>query len=278
MQNYLVEQLALIDENSRLSSIRRPLGKNMPRDPHERRFANLTRTKSGSCEDEDLASIFVAGAFGANQVPEILRDVEILGIMQSPLWKFASLNEFRKFFNSPRMSHSRVSIQIHMLLNSLCDFTAILISLSRILVWLWKMPNIQRRRAAASVLGYTISRAVFSDSVALVRGDRFYAVDDTPKNLTYWGLTEADLDLTVDNGHVFYKLVLRALPRHFHQDSIYAHYPVVAPEENRIILGGLNTAQSYNLEKPCAASEMGIIESYVACKAILRNQRDYRVI
>jgi hypothetical protein len=133
--------------------VKRPsdFGKNMPRDPHERRFANLTRTKSGSYEDEDLAFIFAAGTFGANQVPEILRDVEILGIMQARSWKFASLNEFRKLFSSPRIRHSRVSIQIHMLLNSLCDFTAILISSSCILVWLWKMPNIQRRRAAASV-------------------------------------------------------------------------------------------------------------------------------
>jgi linoleate 8R-lipoxygenase/9,12-octadecadienoate 8-hydroperoxide 8R-isomerase len=84
-------------------------------------------------------------------------------------------------------------------------------------------------------LGYTISRAVLFDAVPLVRGDQFYTVDYTPKNLTYWGFTEADLDLTVDNGHVFYKLVLPALPRHFHQDSICTHYPVVVPEENRII-------------------------------------------
>jgi linoleate 8R-lipoxygenase/9,12-octadecadienoate 8-hydroperoxide 8R-isomerase len=126
--------------------------------------------------------------------------------------------------------------------------------------------------------GYTISRAVLSDAVALVRGDRFYTVDYTPKNLTNWGFTEADSDLTVDNGHVFYKLVLRALPRHFRQDSVYAHYPMVVPEENRIILGGLNTAQYYSFEKPCAAPEMSVIESYVACKAILRNQRDYKVV
>jgi hypothetical protein len=39
-----------------------------------------------------------AGAFGANQVPEILRDVEILVIMQAHSWKLASLDEFRKFF------------------------------------------------------------------------------------------------------------------------------------------------------------------------------------
>jgi linoleate 8R-lipoxygenase/9,12-octadecadienoate 8-hydroperoxide 8R-isomerase len=101
--------------------------------------------------------------------------------------------------------------------------------------------------------GYTISRAVFSDAVALARGGRFYAVDYTPKNLMNWGFTEADADLIVDNGHIFCELVLLAFPRHFCQNSIYADYPLIVPEENRIALGGLNTAQYYSFEKPCAA-------------------------
>src|SRR5271168_3424433 len=164
-----------------------------------------------------------------------------------------------------------------MLLNSLCDFTTILISSSCILVWLWKMPNIQRRRAAASV-----QATPYREQSYLMRWPLFVVIGFTPwitpRNLTNGGFTEADSDLTVDNGHVFYKLVLRALPRHFRQDSVYAHYPLVVPEENRIILGGLNTAQYYNFEKPCAAPEMSIIESYVACKAILRNQGGYKVV
>jgi hypothetical protein len=156
-QNFVDQLKAVNLENAQsrnlVDVVKRPsdFGKNVPRDPHEPRFANLTRTKSGSFEDEDLASILATGAFGANQVPKILRDVEILGIMQARSWKLASLNEFRKFFKLARIRHARISIQIHMLLNGLCDFTAILISSSCILVWLWKMPNIQRRRAAASV-------------------------------------------------------------------------------------------------------------------------------
>ena len=128
-------------------------GKSVPRDPLERRFANLTRTKSGSYEDGDLASIFaasvedVAGAFGANQVPEILRDVEILGIMQARSWKLASL----------------------------CDFTTILISSSCILVWLWKMPNIQRRRAAASV-----QATPYREQSFLMRWPLFVVIGFTP--------------------------------------------------------------------------------------------------
>ena len=86
---------------------------------------------------------------------------------------------------------------------------------------------------------HTISRAVLSDAVALVRGDRFYTVcraldiihavpnslqlDYSPKNLTAWGYNEVNYDLSVNQGCSFYKLLLRALPNHFKPDSIYAH-------------------------------------------------------
>ena len=88
----------------------------------------------------------------------------------------------------------------------------------------------------------TVSRAVLSDAVALVRGDRFYTVsqcprnlfstlnmlqlDYNPKNLTNWGYREVDYDLNLNQGCVFYKLMLRAFPNHFKPDSIYAHYPM----------------------------------------------------
>jgi linoleate 10R-lipoxygenase len=38
------------------------------------------------------------GAFGANNVPKVLRAVEILGMQQARHWRLGSLNEFRKFF------------------------------------------------------------------------------------------------------------------------------------------------------------------------------------
>lgn len=47
---------------------------------------------------------------------------------------------------------------------------------------------------------YTISRAILSDAVALVRGDRFYTIDYNPKNLTNWGFSEVQYDLSVNQG------------------------------------------------------------------------------
>lgn len=63
---------------------------------------------------------------------------------------------------------------------------------------------------------FTISRAVLSDAVALVRGDRFYTVrvtspvsngranrlkiDYHPKALTNWGYSEVQFDVNVNQG------------------------------------------------------------------------------
>jgi hypothetical protein len=255
----------------------------LPKDPHERSFANLARTPNGSYRDEDLASIFAAnvddpaGAFGANQVPEVLRDIEILGIMQARSWKLASLNEFRKFFKLvPHKTFEDINPDPYVAeqLKRLYDHPDFVEMYPGLVV-----EDAKHRVTPGSGLcpGYTISRAVLSDAVALVRGDRFYTVDYTPKNLTNWGFTEADSDLTVDNGHVFYKLVLRAFPRNFREDSIYAHYPMVIPDENQKILSALNTARYYNFEKPGARPELSIINSYAASKTILQNQADYKV-
>ena len=40
----------------------------------------------------------MTGAFGARNVPAIMKAIEILGIQQGRYWKVATLNEVRKFF------------------------------------------------------------------------------------------------------------------------------------------------------------------------------------
>lgn len=58
--------------------------------------------------------------------------------------------------------------------------------------------------------GFTTSRAILSDALALVRGDRFYTVDYTPHHLTSFGFREASNDHTIAGGGVMYKLFQRA--------------------------------------------------------------------
>ena len=124
---------------------------------------------------------------------------------------------------------------------------------------------------------FTVSRAVLSDAVVLVRGDRFYMIDYTPKNLTNWGFNEVKYDTNVDQGHVMYKLLLRAFPHHIKPDSVYAHFPLVIPSENKSILKSLNIDGRYTWDRPKFTPPPTLITSYDACAAILDNKIDFKV-
>lgn len=103
---------------------------------------------------------------------------------------------------------------------------------------------------------WTTSRAILSDAVALVRGDRFFTVDSTPTNLTNWGFQASSRDLDINHGCVFYKLVLNALPNHFAKNSIYAHYPLVNPDGNKTILEKLGRAEMYSWSKTASKAKI----------------------
>ncbi len=233
-------------------------------DPLKRDFAGLQRLPDGKFQDEDLASIWtasvsdVAGSYGAGHVPEILKNVEILGIIQSRCWNLASLNEFREYFKlAPHKTFEDINPdpQIAEQLRHLYGHPNNVEIYPGIVVENAKAPKLP---GSGLCTNFTISRAVLSDAVALVRGDRFYTVDYTPSNLTNWGFQEADYDLDVNYGCVFYKLVLNALPNSYAQDSIFAHYPLVVPEENRAILTKLQKASLYNFDVPTNGRPGGV--------------------
>jgi hypothetical protein len=124
---------------------------------------------------------------------------------------------------------------------------------------------------------YTVSRGVLSDAVALVRGDRFYTTAFTPASLTNWGFQEVSSDNTIDNGCVFYKLFLRALPNSYDPDSVYVHYPMTVPDEMKIILQGLEKDHMYNFEKPKDIAHPVILFSHAAGIQVTENQEDFHV-
>ena len=109
-------------------------------------------------------------------MPKALRAVEILGITQARRWNVGSLNEFRKFFglkahdtfeeinSDPDVANSLRHLYEHP------DFVELY---HGIVAEEAKEPMIPGVGIAPT---YTISRAVLSDAVALVRGDRFYTV------------------------------------------------------------------------------------------------------
>ena len=255
----------------------------LPEEPEARPFANLQRQADGSYSDDDLVQIFqsgvedVAGAFGASNVPTIFRAVEVLGIKQARSWNLATLNEFRDFFNlTPYKTFEEINSDPYIVdqLRHFYDHPD--------LVELY--PGLIVEDAKESVVpgsglctNYTISRAILSDAVALVRGDRFYTVDYTPKHLTNWAYNEVNYDTSVDQGQVFYKLVLRAFPNHFRGDSVYAHFPFVIPSENQKILKGLGKGELYSYAAPSFVPTATLINSHSACKTILDDQDAYKV-
>ena len=125
---------------------------------------------------------------------------------------------------------------------------------------------------------FTISRAILSDAVTLVRGDRFYTLDYNPRNLTTWGYSEVQYDLAVQQGCVFYKLCIRAFPNHFKGNSIYAHYPMTVPDENRKIMKDLGREDDYSWERPQRHAERTNFTSYKAAKHILEHAEEFNVV
>ncbi|KAK0205176.1 linoleate diol synthase [Desarmillaria ectypa] len=101
--------------------------------------------------------------------------------------------------------------------------------------------------------GYTISRAILSDAVALTRGDRFFTRDFTPANLTVWGFADCQRDPNAFGfGSALGKLFLRTLPREFGENgnNIYAFFPLMTPESMKVHLTKMGSENQYDLKRP----------------------------
>jgi linoleate 10R-lipoxygenase len=116
------------------------------------------------------------GAFGARNVPKALRAVEILGIQQARNWNCGSLNEFRKFFGlTPHETFEDINSDPYVAnqLRHLYEHPDFVELYPGIVAEEAKEPMVPGVGIAPT---YTISRAILSDAVALVRGDRYYTV------------------------------------------------------------------------------------------------------
>ncbi|KAE8349730.1 heme peroxidase [Aspergillus coremiiformis] len=255
----------------------------LPEQPQDRPFAGLQRNSDGFFDDDCLVKIFeesvedCVGAFGASNVPTIFKSIEALGIKQARSWNLATLNEFRKYFNlRPYRTFEEINPDPYISdqLKRLYDHPDYVEIYPGIIVEDTKEPIVP---GSGLCTNFTISRAVLSDAVALVRGDRFYTVDFTPRHLTNWAFSEIQPKDSVDQGHVFYKLVLRAFPNHFKRDSVYAHFPLVIPSENRKIFTKLGFAGKYTWDKPRYTPPLQFVNSHSACMSILSDPETFKV-
>ncbi|KAI9368890.1 heme peroxidase [Aspergillus egyptiacus] len=259
-------------------------GATLPKDPAQRSFAGLKRQEDGTFKDEELVDILtraiedVAGSFGARNVPKVLKAVEVMGIEQGRRWNVGSLNEFRKFFglkNYEKFEEINSDPEVAEALQSLYGHPDYVELYPGIVSEEAKEPMVPGVGIAPT---YTISRAVLSDAVALVRGDRHYTVDYNPRNLTNWGYNEVRYDLNINQGCVFYKLATRAFPNWFKADSIYAHYPMTIPSENRVIMKNLGRESHFSWDRPQFMPPQVNLTSYANIKLVLDQQKDFPVV
>lgn len=125
--------------------------------------------------------------------------------------------------------------------------------------------------------GLTIGKAILSDAVALVRGDRFYTVDYCPANLTNWGYTFVANDTSIAGGGVFYKLLMTAFPGYYRSNSVYAMFPFVTPVENQNILRSLGKEQDYDYSKPKFIGPPTPVLTWDGVTSVLGDQKNFKV-
>jgi linoleate 10R-lipoxygenase len=121
-----------------------------------------------------------------------------------------------------------------------------------------------------SFAGYTISRAILSDAIALTRGDRYFTADYTPFNLTAWGFADSQRDPKgPGNGSILGRLILRGLPGEFSENSSYAWFPLQTPESMKVFLGKLGTADRYSFNRPPDSPVTAIAREYNDVRQVL---------
>ncbi|KAF8585671.1 heme peroxidase [Ramaria rubella] len=216
----------------------RTVGKDLYQGPDVKQwtFGRLQRdATTGRFSDADIAGLLqtatadAAQAFRARGIPAAFRVIEIMGIQQARSWGVCSLNEFRSFLGlKPYASFTEW--------NSNKDIAAAAEQLYRHIDNMELYVGMQAEETRPSIpgsglcSGYTMSRSILADAVALIRGDRFLTIEYTPFNLTSWGFQ--DVTTTDDNGSLggmLTKLLFRTLPDHYPAGSVYAHFPFIHP-------------------------------------------------
>ncbi|KAF8748936.1 heme peroxidase [Rhizoctonia solani] len=199
-------------------------------DPRKRNFGGIKRGEDGRFHDRDLARVLQNGTrhsacrYGARGTPTALKVMEIMGIQQARSWGVCTMNEFRerlglKPFGSFKEWNSNDEIagaaeKLYKNINNLELYPGL------------HAEEAMKPMHSGLCAGYTMTRAILADAIALVRGDRFFTTDFTPSNLTQWAGTTWDTDAS---GPV----LMRAFPEHYPDDSIYTLFPFFTPKTTK---------------------------------------------
>ncbi|GJN92760.1 hypothetical protein Rhopal_005798-T1 [Rhodotorula paludigena] len=263
----------------------RTLAMKQGKDPKKWSIPGLERDAAGRFDDNELCRILteatdeVAGAFGANHTPAIMRIIDVLGIKQArDDWSCCSMNEFRKFLGLKPFATFEEW-------NSDPSVAATARHLYAHPDNLELFPGLHAEEAKPSQSGsglatnYTISRAILSDAVALVRGDRFYTTDYNSATLTSWGFQDVQPDQANGSyGGVIGKLLIRNLPRSYKYNSVHALFPFSTPETMRKILTKNGVVDKYSFERPAPVPPIHSVSTYKACLGVLADPTTFGTI
>ncbi|KAJ4490906.1 heme peroxidase [Lentinula aciculospora] len=241
-------------------------------DPSKRTFAGLQRGPDGRFSDDDLANILhdatenAAGAYRARGTPAALKVIEVLGIQQARQWGVCTMNEFRQYLGlktfdsfedwNPQPEIANAARRLYKHIDNLELYTGLQCEAT--------MPLTEGLRFAC---GYTMTRAILGDAIALIRGDRFYTTEFTPANLTTWGYQDTMRD--PNNGGLggnLPKLLTRHLPRHYPFNSVYACYPFFTPQKMKDSLTRQKIADQYTFTRPVPAPIPKVLNTFTGIK------------
>jgi hypothetical protein len=117
-----------------------------------------------------------------------------------------------------------------------------------------------------------------SDAIALTRGDRFYTHDFTPYNLTAWGFADCQRDPKAFGfGSTMGKLLLRTLPDHYSENSVYTFFPFMTPDSMQTNLTNIGALDQYDLNRPSIRPQTVTFSDYGHVAQILKSTADFDI-
>lgn len=247
-------------------------------------FGGMSRQENGFFKDEDLATYLhnatehAAGSFGARHTPHIMRLHEIMGIEANRKWGVCNLNDFRKFLGLKPYdtflewnSNPEIADAAEKLYGDIQHL--------ELYVGLQAEETKPVMEGAGLCPGYTVSRAILSDAIALTRGDRFFTQDYTPFNMTAWGYSDCQRDPNgAGFGSMLGRLFLRALPEHFTENSVYTWFPLMTPAAMKVNLENLGQLDKYNLSRPGTKSGVTTVQEHSQVAQILADKTNFKTV
>ncbi|KDQ11181.1 hypothetical protein BOTBODRAFT_114735 [Botryobasidium botryosum FD-172 SS1] len=244
---------------------------------HEFTFGGLTRGADGKFASDDIVKILQdatespAGQYRARGTPAVMRPIEMLGMEQARQWGVCTMNEFRTFLGlkqfdsfeewNPDEEVAEAARRLYGHIDNLELYTGLQCE--------QHMPLSPGLRFSC---GYTMTRGVLSDAIALIRGDRFYTTCFSPATMTTWGFQDATTRPVNGgfDGHLP-KLLMRHFPRHYPYNSVYGIFPFFTPTKMKESLERQGLADKYAFTPPKPGPIPKFIDNFEAINFVFND-------